>query len=285
MTTEAFDQNQQQEAQSEWDAVARERETGIPAAEKPQEKPIETPRAIDPLQELRDKYEKLEARTRNAEGHIGGLNHNQRLMHETLQAASKAASSVTLQQGSAAPTQAQVSEAMGDPEEWEELKRDFPEWSIATEKFLDARLARAKGQSIDPAQLARIVQEQVAGQTASVRAEVINTSLDAVYPGWQDEVKSSHFGRWMHGQPPEVKAMAQSSSVKDAAKMLALYEKAKVNSPAADIVAARKQKLANAAGAPKGIRSSPQKVEADMTKEELWALEAKRTDARRAQRY
>jgi hypothetical protein len=274
-----------EQQQAEWNAVAAERESGVKlSVETP---PLETtekavPAATaDPVQELRERFERLEVRTRNAEGHIGGLNHNQRLMQETLQAASKAASSVTLQQGSAAPTQAQMSEAMSDPEEWDALKRDFPEWSIATEKFLDARLAKLKGGATDPDAIARIVKDQVAGQSAAVRKEIVDASLDAVYPEWQSDVRTAQFGRWLDAQTGDVKAMAMSSSVRDAAKMLGLYERAKQANPAADIVAARKQKLANAAGTPRGVRVPSQRSEADMSREELWNLEARRRDAAR----
>src|SRR5674476_1457225 len=101
--------------------------------------PVKPP-TVDPVKKLADKFEKLEVRTRNAEGHIGGLNHQQKLLQENLQAASnKAATQVT-----SAPTQAQVTEAATNPAEWDALKADFPEWSTATEKFLDAKLSKIK---------------------------------------------------------------------------------------------------------------------------------------------
>jgi hypothetical protein len=282
LTTEALDQQaNEQAAQAEWDAIAKERETGVPAAEKPQAEPEPVPvpaaPAVDPVQELREKFEKLEARTRNAEGHIGGLNHNQKLLQESLQAASRAAT----QQVSSAPTQAQVAEAMQDPAEWAALKAGYPEWATATEKFLDARLSRVRGAAVDPNTIARIVKEQVAGQTAAVRNEIIHTSLDAVFPGWGDEVKTDAFGKWLDAQPDKVRAMAMSSSVKDAATMLRLYEQAKANNPAADITAARNKKLANAASTPKGVKVPAAKSVDDMTKEELWNLEAQRRDRAR----
>lgn len=282
MTTEAPTEQSIEHAQSEWDAVAKERETGIALpAEKPQvAETVKPPVVADPVQELRETIAKLEARTRNAEGQIGGLNRNQLSMQETLQAASKAASQVN-----SAPTKTQIQEAMQDPAEWASLKKDFPDWATATEKYFDARLAQMKGQSIDPAQIARIVQEQVAGQTAAVRTEIINTSLDAVYPGWQDDVKSDEFGQWMLTQPDDVKKMAESSSVKDAAKMLALYQQSKVSNPSADIIAARKQKLANAVTTQKGTKSIPQKAFEDMTPQEQWNYEAAQRDKARAKRY
>ena len=174
---------------------------------------------------------------------------------------------------------------MQDPAEWASLKTAYPDWATATEKFMDARLEQMKGQSIDPAEIAKIVQEQVAGQNAAVRAEIINTSLDAVYPGWQDDVQSEQFGQWMQTQSAEVQAMATSSSVKDAAKMLALFQQSKVNNPSADIIAARKQKLANAVTTQKGVKSVPTKAFADMTPEEQWNYEAAQRDKARAKRY
>ena len=272
------------EAKSEWDEITAERETGIRAAEKPPVEAVTEPVVAqpDPLLELRQMVEKIEHRTKSTEGRIGAIDKS---VHEMLQAAAKAAT----QQVNNAPTQAQVNQAIQDPAEWAALKREHPEWALATEKGVDARieahLAQLKGQSVDPAQIAKMVQEQVAGQSAVVRKEIIDASLDAVFPEWKKDVGSTDFKKWLDAQAPEVKAFAMSESVGDAAKMLKLYEQSKVVTPTANIVAARKQVLANAASAPKGIRPTPTKSEADMTDKELWALEAKKRDQKRASRF
>src|ERR1035437_1076593 len=85
---------------------------------------VEPPKVDDSMKVLMDRFDKLEVRTRNTEGHIGGLNHQQKLLQETLQAASKAATNAA----SDAPTQAQVHEAMKNPQKWDALTGDFPEW-------------------------------------------------------------------------------------------------------------------------------------------------------------
>lgn len=232
---------------------------GTDAAEKPLVESLveDTPEApmpeapepkADPLLEMRELIEKQNARIRNTEGHIGGLNHNLKQMQETL-AASKAAS----QQVSDAPTQAQVQEAMSNPKEWDDLKADFPEWSVATEKFMDARLAKV-GKS-DPQELLK-VRTELQAQFQQTRKDSIDATLDAVIPEWDAEVKTPAFGKWMDAQTDAVKALGSSHNIRDAAKMLRLYatHRAKAPEPRQEQksnVAAR-QKRIEAAVTPKG---------------------------------
>lgn len=196
---------------------------------KPAEQKEEKSGAIDPVKALFEKVEKLEARTRNAEGHIGGLNHQQKLMQETLQAASKAAT----KQVDDAPTQAQVKEAMTDPQEWAALKTSYPEWAKATEQIIDAKVKAQPG--FDPAAVDKIVAERVAAETADVRKEMIDSHLDGIVDGdWNAEVKSEKFAKWFEGQSEAIKALGGSKKMTDAAKMLRLYEASKKAPPAPD---------------------------------------------------
>lgn len=180
------------------------------------------PEAIDPMKELMDRFEKLESRTRNAEGHIGGLNHKQKLIEETVQAA-KAATHQVL----SAPSQAQVKEAIADPAEWNALKEDFPEWATATEKFMDAKLATVKPQPFDISPIDKLVNERIASQAASMKETFSLVALDAAFPGWQDDVKTPDFEKWKAAQTADVQKLADSDNAADAAKMLRLFETSK----------------------------------------------------------
>jgi hypothetical protein len=177
------------------------------------------------VKDLLDRFEKLEVRTRNAEGHIGGLNHQQKLLQENLQAASnKAAAQVT-----SAPTQAQVTEAAANPAEWDALKADFPEWSMATEKFLDAKLSKIKS---DPTAITKL-QTEFGTKLEMARYEDALDALDVTFEGWKAEVSATEpsgaaFRKWMATQTPEVQALADSNKFSAAAQMLRLYEKSKV---------------------------------------------------------
>ena len=228
------------------DAAEKPQEVVEPVAEQPAEPETQEEPKIDPMQELRDLVEKQNARIRNTEGHIGGLNHNLKLMQETL-AASKAAA----QQVSDAPTQDQVKEAMASPTEWESLKNEFPEWTTATEKLIDSRMP--KGNNVDIEALSKQIAEQIRGENAAARKEIIESSLDAVLPDWTEEVNTPEFKAWNASHTEEIQALSASDKVRDAAKLLRLYatHKSKSQTESKNTVAAR-QKRIEAAVTPKG---------------------------------
>jgi len=275
--------------QKEWDAVATERKTGIKepvAAVEPQKEPepkaeVKAEPVVDPalgkFDEIIARIDKFDARVRNVEGHIGGLTSQQNALRETLNAAQQAAAKVTN-----APTAAEVKDAVASPEQWTALKADFPEWAAATEALLDSRLSSLPA-GLDPDAVQKIVSEQVKGQTEAVRGEIIDSALDAVYPGWKDEVKTEPFGKWLDTQSAEVKALAESPKVGDAARMLKLYESSKDSSVTTHITQNRQSKLDAAASAPTksvGKAPGPKSVE-DMSADELWAYEAKQRAKRK----
>lgn len=279
MTTEV-------DQQKEWDAVATERKTGIKAepvaAVEPQKEPeAKVEPVVDPstgkFDEIIARIDKFDARVRNVEGHIGGLTSQQKAFQETLQAAQQAAAKVTN-----APTAAEVKDAAASPELWTALKADFPEWAAATEALLDSRLSSLPA-ALDPDAVQKIVSEQVKGQTEAVRGEIIDSALDAVFPGWKDEVKTEPFGKWLEAQSTEVKALAESPKVGDAARMLRLYEASKDSSVTNSITQNRHSKLNAAASAPTktvGKAPGPKSVE-DMSPDELWNYEAKQRAKRK----
>ena len=220
------------------------------------------------------RVEKLEGRTRNVEGHIGGLNHQQKAMQETMTAAQQAAVVVK-----DAPTSAQVKAAVANPEQWERLKDDFPEWSDATEKFMDAKLAGIKT-GADEATVSKLVKDGISAAreeiTAEVEKKIVKASLEAVFPGW--EKNRPDILEWVKTQSTEVKAWAASTEVGDAASLLSLYTTERRASPTQAILTSRKAKLEAAVAAPRGGRVAPTKSVEDMSPEEQWNYEAKRRE-------
>ncbi len=182
--------------------------------------PAATP-APDPLKELMARFDKFEAGHNKLAGHIGGLQRTQQEIQSTLAAAQAATKAVT-----DAPTQGEVKEAMASPAEWAALKADYPEWATATEKLLDSRMPKFDAKAFEEG-----IKREMVGQTAAVRQEIINASLDAVFPGWVDEVRSDGFKKWADGQTDAVKSLIASNNVGDAARMLKLYDASK-QSPA-----------------------------------------------------
>ena len=276
-------------AQEVWNEVAAERAGTAPAAPVvPAETPVpaeaaaETPAPeakSDPMAEVIAKIasfeETVNGRMRNVEGKIGFLNGQQTEL-KTLIDASKAAAA----QVSNAPTQGEVKSAATNPAEWEELKKDYPEWATATEKFFESR----QQPSFDARAFETQIAEQLKGVTAAVRSEIIDASLDAVFPGWKEDIKTEGFEKWSAAQSDAVKALSKSNNVGDAARMLRLYEKSKEASPENAIQQQRQQTLAAATSTPKGVRTpTVAKAWADMTPQEQWDSE-KRTRAKRAGR-
>lgn len=269
----------EQDSQAVWNEVAAER-AGVTPPVKPAEKPVVAPAAVEPVAEVKpdpvaemvaklSEFEsKISGRMRNVEGHIGNLTGVQKQLREMLEAGKAAA-----KQSGDAPTQAEINQAVSDPTEWGDLKKDYPEWATATEKLLEARLGGNQS-NFDAKAFEAKISELVEGKTKAVRMEIVDSALEAVLPNWKDEVNTPEFMKWQQAQPDDIKALAESSKVGDAAKMFRLYEKSKEVNPANQIIEQRKQTLAQATSTPKGIRTTTtQKSVADMTPAELWAYE------------
>jgi hypothetical protein len=209
----------------------------------PEVKPAEQP--VDPLKAVLDRLDKFEATSSKLAGHIGGLQRSQNEIHASLAAAKAATSAVD-----DAPTQAQVKDAVSNPKKWNSLKEEYPEWADATEEFLDSRIATLKApQAIDPEAIAKIVQEQVAGTTSAMSGEIVKASLEAVFPGWEDE--RPQIMAWAAKQSDEVKTWVNSPNIRDAAKLLKLYYQPKPAPAAPKDVSTRQQRI-EAAVNPRG---------------------------------
>ena len=284
----------QQQAQALWDEVAAEREqpTAVtpPVVAEVKPEPVATPETVpaesapvapeevkpDPLAEALARLEKLENRQRNVEGHIGGLTSQQKALQTQLETAKAASQSV-----GDAPTDAQMAKAITNPEAWEKLKGDFPEWAGATESLLDARLSGLQQPTVDMQAIDKKLDERLAAASAQARQEMIDGVLNVVLENWEDEVKTDQFSKWMAAQSESVQAMAGSSRVSDAARMLKLYAEAKATNPAQQILEERNKRLTNAASTPRGVRPPAVKTPDQMTAAELWDYEAKQREKSR----
>ena len=102
-----------------------------------------------------------------------------------------------------------------------QLKRvatEFPELAEA----LQADLGEMAGAAVDPKVIEQIVETRV----AATRQEAIDSTLDAIFDGedWHEQVKSSDYQAWIAKQPVEVKKLAESDSLRDAARHLRLFK-------------------------------------------------------------
>lgn len=202
----------------------------VKTEEKKEEAKVET--TPDPIEALRQdlqgikgKLASLDTLTNEVKAGTGRIAAIQR----ELATAKAAAKTVEV-----APTQAQIDAAAKDPEKWEALKKDFEEWTQATEEYVKQKLAAERAEL-----LKQIPVVDVDGIKATINqssSEAIRRArefgrVDSKYPTWEDDVHTPdggltpEFAAWMKTQTPEIQALADSDRASDALKMLdAFYE-------------------------------------------------------------
>jgi hypothetical protein len=182
-----------------------------------------------------------------------------------------------------APSQGQIVNAAKNPEKWEQLKEDFPEWAGAMEEYVASKLGSIQPQQgLDPQQVAAFVQQQVDQTKVEMRQAIEEARVDGKYENWKDTVNTLEFTQWFTVQSPETRALANSDSARDAIRMLDLFHETKKRS-ASDIKQERGQRLAAAATTRPG-QTPPPKTLDDMSPEELWNYEAAKREKTKAQR-
>lgn len=246
------------------------------AAEVPAEDATETALAVDPLQqrleELTATNNQLLERMRKTEGHIGGLT------SELNRTKEKLAAGITSSQSSmVAPTDTQMAAAAQNPEKWERLKEDFPEWADGVAAYLDSRLP-AKG-GVDQEQINSLVNERVQQQVTTIEAgfnkRLVELEVELSHKGWKDTINKPAFSEWAQHQAPEVMKLFYSDVPADAIRMLDLYQEATKAKSATDVQQTRQTRLRDSI-LPNGTNAHAQKGPEAMTAQELWNLEASR---------
>lgn len=182
-----------------------------------------------------------------------------------------------------APSQGQIVNAAKNPEKWEQLKEDFPEWAGAMEEYVASKLGSVQSQQgLDPQQVAAFVQQQVDQTKVEMRQAIEEARVDGKYENWKDTVNTLEFTQWFTVQSPEIRSLANSDSARDAIRMLDMFHETKKRS-ASDIRQERGQRLAAAATTRPG-QTPPPKTLDDMSPEELWNYEAAKREKTKAQR-
>jgi len=183
-----------------------------------------------------------------------------------------------------APSQGQIVNAAKNPEKWEQLKQDFPEWAGAMEEYVASQLGSVRPQSnmLTPEQVTGYVQQQVEQTKTEMRQAFEESRIDDKYDNWKGLVNSLEFTQWFTVQPPEIRALADSTSARDAIRMLDMFHDTKKRS-ASDIRQERSQRLSAAATTRPG-QTPPPKTMDDMSPEELWNYEAAKREKTKAQR-
>ncbi len=236
--------------------------------------PEEVKAALAKIPQLEQANAQLLHHVKTAEGRVAA-------MQREFQTARQAATQVAPQD---APSQGQVTAAAKNPEKWEQLKEDFPEWASAMEEFVAAKLESAtqSAPGLDPQAVAAFVQQQVAQTKAEMARSLEEARIEGKYENWRDVVNTTDFVQWFSVQAPEVRALAGSSAARDAIRMLDLFHETKKRS-ASDIRQERGARLAAAATTRPG-QTPPPKTIGDMSPEELWNFEAAQREKTRASR-
>ena len=176
-----------------------------------------------------------------------------------------------------APTQTAITSAAKNPEKWEQLKQDFPEWAGAMEEYVASKVGGQQQQQVlTPEQVAGYVQQQVAQTRAEMGRLMEEARIEGKYENWRDTVNTTEFAQWFTVQSPETRALADSSAARDAIKMLDLFNASKSVS-ATEIRQERGARLAAAATTRTG-QTPPPKTLGDMSPAELWNYEAKKRE-------
>lgn len=266
----------------------------------------ETPQDLEPEQ-LRDERIEESLQTKEEEDPLAGLSPavraklaqidelaqaNAQLLHHVkttegrvaamqreAQQARQAATQVDPQD---APTQTAIASAAKNPEKWEQLKQDFPEWAGAMEEYVAAKIGGQQQQGISPEAVAQFVQQQVATTKAEMGRLLEEARIEGKYDNWQDTINSTEFAQWFVVQSAETQALADSPKGKDAIKMLDLFSAAQTRS-AGDIKQERGARLAAAATTRTGSTPPPKTI-GDMSPAELWNYEAKKRERQLADR-
>lgn len=294
------EQLSQEEAQNVWNEEAKKLDAGDtpPAFEAQSIEPVDPPQdlnpepASEPESKIEDPLAGLPEEVRAALGKITQLEEaNAQLLHHVktaegrvaamqreFQQARQAATQVAPQD---APSQGAIAAAAKNPEKWEQLKQDFPEWAGAMEEYVGAKLSGMQP-GIQATDVADYVQQQLAVEREQTKAAIEEARVEGKYENWRDTVNTTEFTGWFALQPDNVKALAESSAGRDAIKLLDLFSSAKVK-PASEVKQEREARLAAAATTRPGATPPPRTLD-DMSPEELWNYEAKKREETLAKR-
>jgi hypothetical protein len=233
--------------------------------------PEEVRIALGKITELETANAQLLHHVKTAEGRVAAM---QREFQQARQAS-------TMVNPNDAPSQGAIAAAAKNPEKWEQLKQDFPEWAGAMEEYVGAKLSGMQS-GVQAMQVVDYVQEQLAAERAQMKAAIEEARVEGRHENWRDTVNSPDFAQWYAIQPADVKALAESSAARDAIKMLDLFNSVKAK-PASDIKQERGARLAAAATSRPG-QTPPPKTIGDMSPEELWNYEAQKREKQLADR-
>jgi hypothetical protein len=225
--------------------------------------------ALARITELETANSQLLHHVKTAEGRVAA-------MQREFQQARQAQQAVAPQD---APTQGDIAAAAKNPETWEQLKQDVPEWAGAMEEYVGAKLNGMQS-GVQANQVVEYVQAQQAELRNQMQAAIEEARVEGKYEDWRETINTPDFAQWFAIQPNEVRALADSPHGRDAIKMLDMFNNVRTK-PASEIRQERGARLAAAATTRPG-QTPPPKTLDDLSPEELWNYEAKKREEQKA---
>lgn len=257
-----------QAAAAAGDQSQAQNQAGQQAADPLASLPEPVKQALAKITELEQANAQLLHHVKTAEGRVAAM---QREFQQSRQAATTV---------NDAPSQGQMAAAAKNPEKWEQLKQDFPEWASAMEEYVGSKLSGIQPGGVQATQVVDYVQQQLATERANLQAAIEEAKVEGKYENWRTTVNSPEFAQWFAIQAADVKALADSKNGRDAIKMLDMFSSVKAK-PAAEIQQERAARLAAAAMTRPGQTPPPRTLD-DMSPEELWNYEAKKREEQKA---
>uniref|UniRef100_A0A6M3LV52 Uncharacterized protein n=1 Tax=viral metagenome TaxID=1070528 RepID=A0A6M3LV52_9ZZZZ len=201
-------------------------------------------------------------RLKQAESRIGAITNE---LHAAKQAAEKV---------KVAPTAEQMAVATKSDENWENLKKDFPEWAEAFDGRFDNKL------SVKLEEL----KKEIGGGTTTEELEKLKTTLAEgtqteiqkgiltfFKPKWKDTIGTNDWKAWIAAQSAETVALTTSDQAVDAVSLIDQFEEATQKQKTATEIAADRKRRMKTSVLPEGGKAVPVKSEADMSDAELRA--------------
>lgn len=295
----AFEDVTDQEFQDEWAKASAEKEVSVEEPVSVEEttdsnetkdpKP-EDPKP-DPLAAVQASIADLARAQQQSAGQVAD-------QLKQIKAEAEVAKSSTAKAG---PSEAEIAAAQKDPEEWDRIKAENPEWASAIEKVVEHRLKSVP--KIDIEQITRDIEARIrAGLRADVTPIIQSTlttqgeetkrqmqayqAVEEVHPAWTKTIATTEFTDWKKNQAPGIRALFNSDEPADAIQMLNLYVGSKPTekpSSTADQVAAERQAKLSRSVLPSGGSTPRVRVDtSNSTWEDDWELLSKLKQAQQA---
>ena len=155
--------------------------------------PEEVKQALGKITQLEQANSQLLHHLKTTEGRVAAM---QREAQQARQAATQDA-----------PTQTAIASAAKNPEKWEQLKQDFPEWAGAMEEYVGAKLSNMQQPNgVQATHVVDYVQAQLATEREQMRTLLEEARVEGKYEDWRDTVNTPDFAQWLAIQPNEVRA-------------------------------------------------------------------------------